>query len=47
MVIITKVFVINENVYHYLILLVWRYLLICNMPELSHYKIMVSMSHFL
>ena len=38
MVIITKVFVINENVYHSLILLVWGYLLICNMQELSLYK---------
>ena len=38
MVIITKVFVINENVYHSLIVLVWGYLLICNMQELSHYK---------
>ena len=47
MVIITKVFVINENVYHSLILLVWGYLLICNMQELSQYKKMVSMSHFL
>ena len=38
MVIITKVFIINENVYHSLILLVWGYLLIYNMQELSHYK---------
>ena len=36
MVIITKVFIINENVYHSLILLVWGYLLIYNMQELSH-----------
>ena len=47
MVIITKVFIINENVYHSLILRVWGYLLIYNMQELSHYKKMVSMSHFL
>ena len=47
MVIITKVFVINENVYHSLILLVWGYILICNMQELGHYNKIVSMSHFL
>ena len=46
MVIITKVFVINENVYDSLILLVCGYLLLCNMQELNHYKKMVSMSHF-
>ena len=38
MVIITKVFVINENVHHSLILLVCDYLLICNMHQFGHYK---------
>ena len=37
MVIITKVFVINENVHNSLILLVCGYLLICNMQQFSHY----------
>ena len=38
MAIITNVFVINENIYHSLILLVCGYLLICNMQQFSHYK---------
>ena len=36
--IITKVFVINENVHHSLILLVCGYLFICNMQQFRHYK---------
>ena len=36
--IITTVFVINENVHHSLILLVCGYLLIYNMQQFSHYK---------
>ena len=46
-VIITKVFVRNENIHHSLILLACGYLLICDMQQFSHYKKIVSMSHFL
>ena len=45
MVIITKVFVINENVYHSLDSTCMG--LSYNMQELSQYKKMVSISHFL
>ena len=43
-VIITKVFVRNENIHHSLILLACGYLLICNMQQFSHYGVYVPFS---